>query len=127
MNERLLFNLDLDDRRRQLGMTFPALAERSGIPTPTVKRVLGGGYENASFQTIVRIAEAMGMVVSGSVERDAQELRMEQARVKARKYVDMLQGTSALEGQAVSEHTLLATFDDFVHELLNSDRKLWPA
>lgn len=127
MSERLLFNLDLDDRRRQLGMTYSALAERSGVSMPTVKRVLGGGNEKASFQTIVRIAEAMGMVVSGSVERDAQELRQEQARDKARKYVDMLQGTSALEGQAVNEQTLKATFDDFVHELLNSDRKLWTA
>ena len=127
MGEHLLFNLDLDDRRRQLGMTFPALAARSGVSIPTVKRVLGGGSDNASFETVTRIAEALGMNVRIGIARDAQEMRLEQARYKARKYVNTLQGTSALEGQAVSESTHSAIYDDFVHELLNSNRKLWVA
>ncbi len=127
MSERLLFNLDLDDRRRQLGMNFPALAARSGVSIPTIKRVLGGEYVKTSFETVMRIAEALGMNVRIGIARDAQEMRLEQARDKARKYVKTLQGTSALEGQAVSENTRRAIYDDFVHELLNSNRKLWVA
>jgi transcriptional regulator with XRE-family HTH domain len=58
----------LSEQLRQLreksGMTINDIAERSGVPMATVKRVLHGDIERHNFETIVAIVRAMG----GSVD-----------------------------------------------------------
>jgi hypothetical protein len=66
----------------------------------------------------------------GSIKFDASlrvhDVREQQAWKKARKLVGMVQGTSALEGQAVSEAAYQAMVERTYHELLaGSNHRLW--
>ena len=51
----------LQSRRKLLGIAFPSLAQRSGVPVPTVKRIFGGQIAQASFANIAAIANALGL------------------------------------------------------------------
>lgn len=113
----------LSARRHELGMSYPALAERSGVSEPTVKRILSG--QDASFANVTAVAAAMGLKL-GFEETDAQDLRRAQAEKKARHIARMVQGTSALESQAVDDATYQRLVEKSLHELLaGSSRRLW--
>jgi transcriptional regulator with XRE-family HTH domain len=115
----------LSDRRRSLGMTFPALAERSGVSEPTAKRILAGGVAEASFEKVAAIAEALGMPLT-SEPIDADDFREQVAREKARRVARLVQGTSALESQAVDDVQYERLVERSVRELLTgSRRRLW--
>jgi transcriptional regulator with XRE-family HTH domain len=125
----------LDSRRRELGMPYSALAERSGVSQPVIQRLLCGKLQAPRFHSVVAIAQALGLhglriLEDGSIEFDsslsAQDLRKQQARNKARRLVGMVQGTSALEGQAVGEAAYQAMVERTYHELLaGSNHRLW--
>jgi predicted transcriptional regulator len=125
----------LDARRRELGMPYRALAEFSGVSQPVVQRLLDGKLEAPRFHSVVAIAQALGMrgitfVKDGAIQfgpsLSVQELRAEQAMKKAKRLVGMVQGTSALEGQAVGEGAYQAMVDRTYHELLaGSNHRLW--
>jgi transcriptional regulator with XRE-family HTH domain len=51
----------LNDRRKELGMSFAALAQRSGVPLPTVQKILYGNERRPDFYKVV----AMERCVSG--------------------------------------------------------------
>jgi transcriptional regulator with XRE-family HTH domain len=113
-------------RRRQLGMSVAALAARSGVPVSTVKRVLNGGLEKASFENVVRIASALGLRLDFRPAEDALAMQRREAERKARRIVRLVQGTSALEAQAVDEKSLSEMRQRTVHELMaGSKRRLW--
>jgi transcriptional regulator with XRE-family HTH domain len=63
-------------------MTTVALASRSGVSVPTVKRILAGKSDSASFANVAAVAEALGIAVSFEA-RDPDDLRREQARAKS--------------------------------------------
>lgn len=112
-------------RREALGMSHAALASRSGVSEPTVKRILGGQLGAASFANVIAIAEALG-VSFGLVETDADEFRRQQARRKAEDVARLVQGTSALESQAVDGDTYRRIVERSYHALLaGSKRRLW--
>ncbi|MBX3402828.1 MAG: helix-turn-helix domain-containing protein [Phycisphaeraceae bacterium] len=112
-------------RRRALGMSHAVVAARSGVAEPTVKRILGGQMAAASFGTVVAIAEALGVSL-GAIEVDPEELRRRQARRKAEQIARLVQGTSALEGQAVDPESFNRLVERSYHELLaGSNRRLW--
>ena len=92
----------LENRRRELGLSQSALAERCGVSLPTVHRVLSGHSLSASFENTVAIARALGMELDAVPVVPADEFLERQARKKAERLVGMVQGTSALEAQAVS-------------------------
>lgn len=117
--------LPLQNQRRALGMSFADLSRRSGVPQPTVKRILGGGDQQASLRNVVAIAEALGMTLELRAE-DPLLLREREARRKAEAVTRMAQATSALEGQAVGD----AVFEQLVQRaaaqlLSGSRRRLW--
>lgn len=117
----------LRHRRQQLGMSFSAVAERSGVSEPTVKRIFGGHAEGASFVHVAAVAAALGFAI-GFQEQDVDSLRKEQALKKAEQIARLVQGTSALESQAVDEQTYQRLVDQSYHELLaGSPRRLWSA
>lgn len=117
----------LVQRREALGMSHAALAERSGVSEPTVKRILGGRLEEASFANVTAIAGAMGISVE-MAESDADEACRGQARRKAEEVARLVQGTSALENQAVDAATYQRLVERTYHELLaGSKRRLWSA
>jgi transcriptional regulator with XRE-family HTH domain len=126
---------ELDSRRRELGISYSALSVRSGVSQPVVQRLLTGKVQAPRFPTVVAIAQSLGLaglriLDDGSVKFDsasgANDLREQQARTKATRLVRMVQGTSALEGQAVSDEAYQAMVERTYHELLaGSDRRLW--
>ncbi len=115
----------LSRRRQALGMSFPVLAQRSGLSLVTVKRILSGASPETSFASIAAIAQALGVSI-GLEEQDAQEMREAQARAKAELIVRYVQGSSALEGQAVDAQTYAQLVDQSFHEFLaGPNRHLW--
>ena len=116
----------LETRRSELGISQSALAERSGVPLPAVQRILTGHSPAASLESSAAIAQAMGMKLDVVPIFPAQELLEQQARKKAERLVGLVQGTSALEAQAVSARHLGQMITKTVQELLaGSRRRLW--
>ena len=117
----------LQSRRKLLGIAFPSLAQRSGVPVPTVKRIFGGQIAQASFANIAAIANALGLSLALG-ESSADQLCRQQARKKARQMARLVQGTSALESQAVDEKTYNRLVEKAFREILaGPKRKLWSA
>jgi transcriptional regulator with XRE-family HTH domain len=115
----------LEQRRRELGMSRPALARRSGVSLATVNRVLGDGMGQASFKNVVAIAEALGMPFRWAAS-PAFAFRQRQAKLKSKQLAAMVQGTSALEGQAVEQAVQEEIEEEIECRLLaGSKRKLW--
>jgi transcriptional regulator with XRE-family HTH domain len=122
----------LELQRRQLGMSRVALARRSGVPLPTVQRILSGKQSRASVANLHAIANTLGLSIRlgvGSavhVEQTAHDMRKSQALAKARRLVGMGQATMALESQAVAPDVLEQMTERTVNELLaGSSHRLW--
>ena len=115
----------LQIRRKMLGIGFQSLASRSGVSIPTVKRIFGGQIAAASFGNIAAIAEALGLSFElGESSVDA--LCRQQARKKAMQVARLVQGTSALESQAVGKDTYKRIVEKSFREILEGPkRKLW--
>lgn len=125
MNHQRLFE-KLENRRRTLGLSQSALAERSGISLPTVQRILSGHNPSASFDNTLSIAQVLGMQLDAVPTIPAHEVLKQQARKKAERLVRMVQGTSALEAQAVSTQQIGQMIKKTTQELLaGSRRRLW--
>ena len=93
---------------------------------PTVFRILSGQHKQASFDNIRMIAETLGMDIQARPTLPAHELLQKTAEEKARQLVGLVQGTSALESQAVGDEAVNEMTRRTVHELLaGSPRKLW--
>ncbi len=113
-------------RRRDLRMSLAALAKRSGVSLPTVARILSGRAPHASVANVLAIANSLGMTLGANAVAAASEFRNEQAERKARQIVALVQGTSALEAQAVDDRTIREMTRQTVCELLaGSPRTLW--
>ena len=122
----------LDDRRSRLRMSKADLARRSDVSQPTVSRVLSGQESRPRMDTVIAIATALGVEVRLSEasqvheKYDVSEFRKHQARTKARHLVRLVQGTMALEAEAVGEDILRQMEEDNFHALLaGSGRRLW--
>ncbi len=116
----------LDQRRRQLGMSYAVLAKRSGVSMATVVRTLSGKHPEVGFGSVVRIATALGVRIQLTPRMSAQELRRQQAEEKARRLVGLVQGTAGLEGQAVGPEALAELTQETADTLLaGSRRNLW--
>ena len=124
MSHKLFKINDLDNRRRQLGLSCPLLARKSGVSLPTVQRIMSGKDRRPSFRNVMAVAEVLGFglteVVTPRCLLDAQ------AKLKAANLVRMVQGTSGLEGQAVDQSVLDDMMARTTHELLAGCRHtLW--
>lgn len=122
----------LDDRRVRLCMSKADLARRSDVSQPTVRRVLSGQESRPRTDTVIAIATALGVEVRLSENPDVHEthgvseFRRAQAKAKARRLARLVQGTMALEAEAVGVETLAALEEDNLHALLaGSGRRLW--
>ena len=116
----------LERRRRALGMSLPILAQRSGASLPTVNRILRGAADRASYATLKAVARALGMDFELRSTIGEYEFAEQQARVKAEVVARMVQGTSALESQAVDADTYRQIVAQTVHALMaGSRRRLW--
>ncbi len=121
-----LYNMDLDRRRRQLGMTVEAVSRRSGVSWATVQRMLSDGIDNATLGNAAKVATAMGMRLEFTPASYRDEYLKSAALQKAEKIARMVQGTCALEGQGVDPETFNALVETTMVELLDgSPRRVW--
>jgi transcriptional regulator with XRE-family HTH domain len=121
-----LLSRKLDQRRKDLGMSYAALARQSGVSMASVVRILSGHHPQATFASVAVIAEALGMNLDATPRVGAHQLREQRAREMAGRLVKMLQGTSGLEAQALSREDVNDMMAQTMHELLaGSPRKLW--
>jgi transcriptional regulator with XRE-family HTH domain len=116
----------LNSRRIELGMSFLALANRSGVSLPTVQRTLAGEHVAASFASVVALSEALGMEFSLAPRVTAHAFTETRAQEKAERLVRIVQGTAGLEGQAVDAEKRKELVDNALHCMMQgSRRKLW--
>lgn len=122
----------LEKRRVSLAMSKAAVARRAGVSRPTVNRILSGAERRPGIEHVQRIATALGVEVrlgpQSSVHEvfNAFDFRKLRAHEKARQLMRMVQGTMALEAQAVDN----AVIDQLVEEtacklIAGSSRRLW--
>ncbi len=115
----------LNRRRRDLGMSYGELSRRCGVSISTLKRVMGGEV-TAGFSTVSAIADALGVHFAKAPAEDIASMRQRQARAKARSLVAQVQGTSALEAQAVARTDVELMEQRTAAELLSGPAKrLW--
>lgn len=116
----------LNERRIQLGMSMQTVARRSGVGMRTVQRVLSGRDPSAKLDTVLRIADTLGVGLLPKNRGAAHHVVRKQALRKATELAGMVQGTSALEAQALSKKALLEIRDDIASDLIRgSRRQLW--
>jgi transcriptional regulator with XRE-family HTH domain len=116
---------DLEKRRKRLGMTWEALAERSGLSRATVCRILSGRTPAASFSHVLALAAALGVEVEFK-QKNTEKMAEEQAKHQAKRLVGMVQGTMGLEAQAVNGKSVDRMYRDTYRRLMaGSRRKLW--
>ena len=116
----------LNSRRMELGMSFHALAKRSGISLVAVQRILSGKHAAASFESVVAISEALGLNLCFAAQSTAHTFAEARAREKAEQLVRMVQGSSALEGHSLDAEKRSELVDKALRALMHgSRRKLW--
>lgn len=121
---RLLDNLA--GRRKALRMSLRAVAERSGLGLRTVQRVLSSRDPSAKLATVIQIAEALKIELRPKEAGSARIVRKKAAASKAARLASMVQGTSALEAQAISKNDLREIEAEIAGRLLSgSSRQLW--
>lgn len=118
----------LERRRAELGMSRATVAHRANVPLPTVTRLLTGRVRHPRLQTVMAIAGALGMSMRLGDPSDLspEQLLEQQATTKARRLVGMVQGSMAMESQAVETQRLESMVRKTVHKLLGGSRRsLW--
>lgn len=116
----------LDTRRRELGITYPALSKRCGVSVPTLSRTLAGKNNNAGLNIVEAIARALEVDLVCRESVSARSVLKKAATQKAQQLVEMSQATSALEAQAVGEDTLQDLTERTVDVLMaGSKRNIW--
>jgi len=116
----------LNTRRKELRMTYDVLAARSGVSEATVKRILSGKCEKVGLDKVEAIARALGLRWGIEDSSNAHEFRRSVAAEKARWIMRQVQGTSALESQALPEAEYDAMVTRTTEELLaGPSRRLW--
>jgi hypothetical protein len=84
------------------------------------------GEMTARFSTVSAVARALGVQLGVASSQNVASMRQHQALTKARSLVALVQGTSALEGQAVDQNSIELMEQRTVAELLaGSARRLW--
>ena len=117
--------LDLDARRKVLKMPVDRLVKRSGVPRPTVFRILRGKIDTVRFGYVQKVAGILGYSFAGPPV-EPEELRRQEAKRKARLLARLTQGTMGLESQAVSAELLKELEEQTIAKLLaGNGRKLW--
>lgn len=122
----------LEARRARLGISKIQLARRSGVSLPTVHRLLSGKEKRPHLDTLSALAVALGVEVRLASTAHMHEstkvraFREEQAREKAASLTRLVQGTMALEAEAVGVEVLEEMQEQTMHTLLaGPPRRLW--
>jgi transcriptional regulator with XRE-family HTH domain len=113
-------------RRKELRMSLQVVAKRSGLGLRTVQRVLSEREPNAKLDTVLRIADALNIELRPKEAGSAHLVRKRPAMKKAANLASMVQGTSALESQAIPKNDLRDIKAEMAARLsTGSSRQLW--
>jgi DNA-binding phage protein len=113
-------------KRKELRMSLQVVAKRSGLGLRTVQRVLSEREPNAKLDTVLRIADALNIELRPKEAGSAHLVRKRQAMKKAANLASMVQGTSALESQAIPKNDLRDIKAEMAARLsTGSSRQLW--
>ena len=122
----------LDNRRKRLDMSKADLARLADVSLPTVHRLLSGGEGRPRTDIVMALAIALGVEVRLSESPCVAEtskvsaFREAHARAKAKRLARLVQGTMALEAEAVGPDILNELEEQNVHALLaGPGRRLW--
>jgi transcriptional regulator with XRE-family HTH domain len=126
MPAQLITSERLEHRRHALGISKTQLARHSGVSFDTLCQVLGGQIDSVTVANIQAVLSALGAELTVSTVCTSYNLRRRQAIAKAEKIMAMVQGTSALEGQAVDSELRQDMVQRTADELMaGSRRRLW--
>jgi len=113
-------------------MSKADLARRAGVSLPTVQRLLAGRDPRPRTDILMAIAVALGVEVRLSASpgvfetQEVSSFREAQARAKAIRLARLVQGTMAIEAEAVGADVLEEMEEQSVHALLaGPGRRLW--
>ena len=118
----------LERRRAELGMSRATVARRANVPLPTVTRLLTGRVRHPRLHTVKAVAAALGvsMRLGDQSDLSPEQLLEQQATTKARRLVGFVQGSMAMESQAVETQKLESMVRKTMHSLLSGSRRsLW--
>ena len=102
------------------------MSEKSGVSVSGLKSIFKKGVESSQLSNVIAIAKSLGLEISCRSVKESHEVRFEQARRKAENLAGMLQGTMALESQAITNAELEEIIKNMVHELMaGSSKRLW--
>ena len=116
----------LDKRCKHLGISQARLAELTGVSLSTVQRFFAGQASNISFDTVRRMAEALGTHLEIREAKPESAFLQEKAMEKAHRLTSIVQGTSALEAQGLTVTSSAAVTNGLYIELLSGPKsKIW--
>lgn len=116
----------LNRQKKQLGITNGYLAQKTGLSIPTVQRILANKDHSVELAGLLSIADILGIDITASVSRSAQDMLKEKANNKAEKLLQLVRGNSALEGNEIDLGTYQDLLQRTVDDLLKgSKRALW--
>lgn len=113
--------------RKQLGMSQRTLATRAKIQQSTIVRIESDRLD-PNITTLKKIANAMGcdLLITLVPKSNLENIRKNQALLKAEQKIRYLHGTMSLEKQAPNPKLLKELLDDEVKSLLESSGStLW--
>ena len=105
-------------RKHELGMRDSHVARKSGVSQPVVHRIFAGKHKTARLDQMIAIAAVLGVSLEAVMNEKAVEMRLREARKKAKKIVSMVQGTSSLESQGLEKNVLKDMEQQSIHEFL---------
>jgi len=116
-------------RKKRLGMSYAVLAARSGVSEATLKRMLNADDQqqhSPRIDCLTAVLDSLGMSLVTKPTLKVEELRYREADAKARRLVQLLQGTSALEEQGLDKAEIERLVSKARQELLDgTNRRLW--
>ena len=112
--------------RKQLGMSQEVLASRSGVIQSTISRIEKNQVD-MTFQTLDKICQALSaqLLVFPILIEPIDKIRKRQARKVAKKRIQYLENTMALEEQKPNTKWLKEVENKETEELLKSNSHLW--
>jgi transcriptional regulator with XRE-family HTH domain len=114
----------LEQQRRALKMTLPAVAERAKLSRATVCRILQEKRTSASFAHVLAIANVLGARLNVEL-LNPNEMAEREIQSKARRVARMVQGTMALEAQGMTDQAQIDRLVDVAaNEIRAKPRKL---
>jgi transcriptional regulator with XRE-family HTH domain len=113
--------------RSQLAISQRAVAKRAGVPQATISKIESGRQE-PTISTLNKILDALrcDLLITAVPRTSLDEIRLAQAKKKAKEKIEYLKGTMSLEKQIPNQIFLEEMIEEEVKRLLDSSSsELW--